>query len=120
MSQTDIETVQRLYPLLEDHLPELRPFESQRITIGAGEQINLVIRPTMSQEYTLQTFGTLDTVMVLFEQRDGVPEYLSGDDDSGFDHNAKIVVRLQRGREYLVRIRLYHAQSQGSGAIMIY
>ena len=74
----------------------------------------------MSWRYTLQTFGRMDTVMVLFEVRNGTPEFVDGDDDSGRDYNAKIITRLHRGREYVVRTRLYYAWAQGSGAIMLY
>ncbi len=120
LSQMDIDTVRRLYPPMEERLPELRPFESQRITIAAGEQVDLMIKPPISREYTLQTFGSLDTVMVLFEVIDGVPEFIAGDDDSGLDYNARMTVRLHRNREYIVRTRLYFAEAAGSGAIMLY
>jgi hypothetical protein len=120
LSPLDIETARRLYPPLEEELPELRPFESQVLNIAAGEQVNFVVRPPLSRRYTLQTFGEMDTVMVLFEMHDGTPQYMSGDDDSGLDRNAKIIWRLQRGREYLVRTRLYYAVTHGSGAIMLH
>ena len=120
LSPIDIETAKRLYPPQEDRLPELRPFESQRFTIAAGEQVDFIIKPVVSRSYTLQTFGRMDTVMVLFEMRDGDQEYIGGDDDSGFDYNAKIETRLQRNREYLVRTRLYYTSAEGSGAIMLY
>ncbi|MGR8998625.1 MAG: matrixin family metalloprotease [Gammaproteobacteria bacterium] len=120
LSQLDIQTARRLYPPLEERLPELRPFESQRFTIAPGEQVDFVIKPSISREYTLQTFGQMDTVMVLFEIRDDTQEYIDGDDDSGLDYNARIVARLHRNRQYLVRTRLYYARAQGSGAIMLY
>ncbi len=119
LSQHDIETARRLYPELNKTIPQLRPFESQRFTIAAGGQIDFKIRPTTSREYTLQTFGWMDTVMVLFEMRDGAPEFIAGDDDSGFDYNSKIVASLQRDREYLVRTRLYYTAAEGDGAIML-
>lgn len=120
LSPLDIETARRLYPPQEEHIPELRPFESQRFTIAAGEQVDFTLNPPINRRYTIQTFGQMDTVMVLFEMRDGAPEYIDGDDDSGLDYNAKIVIPLQRGRQYLVRTRLYYAAAQGSGAIMVY
>jgi hypothetical protein len=120
LSPVDIETVRRLYPPQENYLPELRPFESQPFNIAPGEQVDFVIHPTVSRKYTLQTFGVMDTVMVLFEINNGTPEYIDGDDDSGHDYNAKIRTRLSRNHEYLVRTRLYYATSQGSGAIMLF
>lgn len=120
LSQLDKETARRLYPPLEERLPELRAFESQRFTIAAGEQVDFAINPSFSRRYTLQTFGRMDTVMVLFEKRGDALEYMDGDDDSGFSYNAKITAHLHRGREYVVRTRLYYARAQGSGAIMLY
>lgn len=120
LSEVDIKTVRELYPPQEERLPELRVFESQRFTIAAGEQIDFIIKPSFSRKYTLQTFGQMDTVMVLFELRDGVEEIIDGDDDSGQNYNAKIRSRLHRGREYIVRTRLYFAQLQGHGSIMVY
>jgi len=120
LSTVDISTVKKLYPSLKPKLPELRPYESERFNIEAGEQVDFVIRPTSSQKYSIRTFGKMDTVMVLFEVRDGIQEYMAGDDDSGQDYNAKIEHRLNRGREYILRTRLYYTESQGSGSIMMY
>lgn len=120
LSQIDIETIKSLYPAIEKRLPELRPFESQRFNIAAGQQMDFVIRPSVSRRYVLQTFGRMDTVMVLFEVRNDTQEYIAGDDDSGLDYNAKIITRMRRNREYIVRTRLYYASAQGSGAIFLY
>ncbi len=120
LSQLDIQTVKRLYPPMAERLSELRPFESQRFNIAAGEQLDLVINPLVSRRYTIQTFGQMDTVMVLSEMRDGMPEHIAGDDDSGMDNNAKIIAHMQRDRRYLIQTRLYYAMSQGSGAIMLH
>ncbi len=120
LSSLDIETARRLYPSQSERLPELRPFESQRFSIAPGEQVDFAINPLTSRKYTLQTFGRMDTVMVLFEMRNGTPEYIGADDDSGLDYNAKIVTRLHRGRQYVVRTRLYYAMDQGNCALMLY
>ncbi len=120
LSALDIETARRLYPAREEQPPELRSFESQRFNIAAGEQVDFAINVSMSRRYTLQTFGRMDTVMVLFEMRDGGAEYMDGDDDSGLRYNAKIIAHLHRHRQYLVRTRLYYAAARGSGAIMLY
>ncbi|MCC2616610.1 M12 family metallopeptidase [Aestuariibacter halophilus] len=119
-SARDIAEALRFYPPLQPTLPELRPWESQRIQIGSGEQIDFMITPDVSRQYTVQTFGNMDTVMVLFEQMDGEDIFYAGDDDSGTDFNARIQVRLFRGRRYLLRIRLYYAQQSGEGAMMMW
>jgi len=121
LSPADIEEVQRFYPLLEEvSEPELKPYESQQLMIGPGEQVNFRIRPKYTRRYTIQTFGKADTVMVLFEDADGDPLYIDGDDDSGFERNARIRERLYRGREYILRIRLYYSDIAGQTAVFTY
>ena len=120
LSTTDVETVRRFYPLIDEELPELRPFESRQITIAPGQQLNYAIRPKESRRYQMQTFGEMDTVMVLFENVDGSPRYLSGDDDSGSSLNASITHRLLASREYILRLRLYGSRTSGGGALMLF
>ncbi|ESQ13890.1 MAG TPA: hypothetical protein DDY14_03920 [Chromatiaceae bacterium] len=120
LSPTDIVEALRFFPALETNLPELRPWESHRIRIGVGEQIDFVIKPKYSREYTMQTFGKMDTVMVLFEEIRGENVYYDGDDDSGTSFNAKITARLVRERSYVLRIRLYYSEQKGEGALMMW
>lgn len=120
LSPVDINSIRTLYPSLDVNMPELRAFESQRINIEPGEQLDFTISPSVSRKYTLQTFGAMDTVIVLFELHNGVEEYIAGDDDSGHEYNAKITTRLHRGRQYVIRTRLYYALAKGSGSIMLY
>ena len=121
LSGTDADEVRAFYPA-EDaaHETELRPFESQRLMIEPGQQVNFRIRPDYTKHYTIQTFGVSDTVMVLFEEVDGEPVYIDGDDDSGFDTNARIQERLYRGREYVLRVRLYYSDIAGQTAVFMY
>ena len=121
LSPVDIEEVRKFYPDkggLEQR--KLRAFESQRLELKPTEQIDFVIEPSMSRTYVIQTFGALDTVMILFEQTDGGPRYVDGDDDSGTVLNARIEARLIQDRQYIVRIRLYHSQQAGGGALMMW
>lgn len=121
LSQTDIDTAKQFYPAPETpRVPELRPYEAHRIRLEPGQQLDFEIRPQISRNYTLQTFGRMDTVMVLFEEIDGEPRYMNGDDDSGWNQNARITDRLVEGRRYFLRLRLYYAQASGEGALMMY
>jgi hypothetical protein len=120
LSPVDIDEVRKFYPPATPQIPEIRAYESRRIEIDPGEQLNFLIKPTYSRNYTIQSFGNLDTVMILFEERNGVPRYVDGDDDSGTSLNARIVSRLVYGRTYHLRIRLYFAQSQSEGALMMW
>ncbi|MCD4806836.1 MAG: hypothetical protein K8R13_04575 [Methanococcoides sp.] len=121
LSEIDIKEVKKFYPEeTKQQIPELKPYLSQLIQIDPGEQLDFVIQPSLSRKYTMQTFGNLDAVMVLFEDVDGEPIYLSGDDDSGTNYNAQIKMRLVHGRTYYLRLRLYHAQATGQGAVMLW
>ena len=57
-------------------------------------------------------------MIVLFEDINGVPRYLSGDDDSGEDRNASITYKLFQGRNYIVRLRLYYQGLSGKTLLM--
>ena len=119
LSSTDIDQARRFYPALAASASALAPYESKRILIAPGEQLNFVIKPELSRPYTIRTFGPLDAVMVLFEEINGEPTFYAGEDDSGTDLNACILARLFDSRRYLLRLRLYCAQSRGEGALMM-
>ena len=53
----------------------------------AGQQIDST-KPTESRS-TDRDEGASDTLLVLFEDINGVPRFLGGDDDSGEDRNAR-------------------------------
>ncbi len=121
LSNIDIDEVKRFYPdETEPQIPELKPYLSQLVQVDPGDQLDFVIKPRVGRKYTLQTFGNIDTVIVLFEDVAGEPVYLSGDDDSGTNFNARIEIRLMRGRTYYLRLRLYYAHATGQGAIMLW
>ena len=57
--------------------------------------------------------------MVLFEKTSTEEVQIAGDDDSGKDENAKITMKLIRGREYVIRIRLYYKEKSGETSMII-
>jgi hypothetical protein len=126
LSQRDGEWVRNFYPPEDQEPPELQPFRSERFTIRPGEQVGFSVRPPATRNYTLQTFGSIDTVMVLFEDVDTGPEegqglrFQAGDDDSGTDLNARFTVKLFKGRSYVLRIRLYWAWATGEAGVMMW
>ena len=122
LSQADIEVVKRFYPDggAGSVVPQLKPWESQRLSLAAGEQKDFNVLPTETRYYNFRTFGQSDTVMVLFEEDNGDFRYVKGDDDSGFNRNASFRVRLIRGRKYQLRIRLYFSFSSGDTAVMMW
>lgn len=119
LSDKDIEQARFFYPPIEgSDYEELRPFQSQMMFLSPAEQANFVVKPTSTRNYTIQTFGQSDAVMVLFEAQDGDLKYVDGDDDSGTSLNARISVRLYKGRRYILRIRLFSAYATGETAVM--
>lgn len=121
ISAKDKEFVKKFYPLLTPaDTKNLNISQSQLINIKAGEQKNFVFKPPRSKKYIIETFGEMDMVMVLFEKTTNEEIYLAGDDDSGTDYNAKIEMRLIKGREYIIRVRLFYSGEEGSGSIMVH
>lgn len=121
LSAIDIKEVKKFYPDTSAvKLPELKPFLSKILKLSAEQQVDYIIQPTLSRTYTMQTFGSMDTVMVLFEDDNGEPIYLAGDDDSGTNTNSKIETRLISGRTYYLRLRLYYANNEGQGGVMLW
>ena len=122
LSQKDREVVKRLYPDTGPPrvAPELRPRESQLLTLAPGEQKDFNILPTETRDYDFRTFGRSDTVMVLFEEDAGDFRFVEGDDDSGFNRNAAFAVRLIKDHRYQLRIRLYFSFASGDTAVMMW
>ena len=107
-------------PLAKKAPPELKAFESKRFRVKPGEQVNFAIKPQVSREYTIQTFGRSDMVMVLFENHNDGLRFVAGDDDSGFERNARIRTRLFRDSEYTLRLRLYYSYREGETAAFMW
>lgn len=121
LSDRDKIWIRNYYPPLdEDNETELKPFQPEFLSIAPGEQLNFVIHPSASRTYTIQTFGVSDTVLVLFEEIDGSPVYVTADDDSAQDTNARIRAKLHQGRKYILRARLYFRGASGDTAIMMW
>jgi hypothetical protein len=120
LSELDIRQARLFYPPLEESsYPELKPFHSELLSLAPAEQKNFVINPPATRDYTIQTFGQSDTVMVLFEDQNGDLKYVDGDDDSGTDLNATLNVRLYQDRQYVLRIRLYSNFSGSEISVML-
>jgi hypothetical protein len=120
LSAVDKEWVKRWFPPLEPEQRKLEPCVSVPQTLSAGEQVDFAIEPDASRKYHISTFGTADTVMVLFEEVEGELRFLAGDDDSGTDRNARLGVKLFQGRRYVLRLRLYWAGESGQTAVMLW
>lgn len=121
LSAKDKAWVKVLYPpVKDDELEELKPSQSVLLNISAGGQRSFTVLPKETRYYQFQTFGTSDTVMVLFEEDNGQLRYRTGADDSGEDTNAYFRIKLIRGRRYVLRVRLYYSDRPGETAVMMW
>lgn len=119
LSDEDIAVAQKYFPA--DSLTRgLEPGKSRRLKLKATEQADFDFTVDETRDYTIQTFGVSDTVMVLFEERDGEDRFVAGDDDSGYASNAKIFTRLIKGRQYKLRVRLYYESNSGATSVMLW
>jgi hypothetical protein len=119
LSSADKQWALNWYPELKAPLPSLQPFQSVAAELASGQQVDFAIKPTSSRKYRIETKGATDTLLALFEEIDGEPRYLSGDDDSGEDRNASITYKLFQGRSYIVRLRIYYPGQSGKTSLMI-
>lgn len=121
LSDFDQIWVKQFYPQLNPQQdPVLKPFESVRLNLTAGDQQNFNIEPTDTRYYTIQLFGKSDVVAALFEDVNGEYKYQTADDDSGVERNATIRAKLFKGRRYKLRIRLYYSGSTSDNAVMMW
>ena len=121
LSSTDVQEVKLFYPPIQPaQYEELAPFGFKMLSLEPAEQRNYSVKPNATRTYTIQTFGSSDTVMVLFEEVDGELRFLAGDDDSGTSLNSKIEQRLYPDRNYVLRIRLYSQYATGDTGVMMW
>ncbi len=119
LSPRDVTWVKTFYPpMTQADFAELKLLQSEQLTIEAGQQKNFYITPSATRKYEIKTFGTSDTLILLYEESGGQLKYITGDDDSGQDNNAYIKIKLFKGRKYLLRVKLYYAERRGETGVM--
>jgi hypothetical protein len=99
-------------------LSALHAFKPAMLNLASGKQADYLIKPEESRKYTVETKGGTDATLVLFEDIDGAPRYLAGDDDSGEERSAAINYKLFAGRNYIARLRLNHPGPPGKASLM--
>ncbi len=117
LSDTDEQFMLSWYPGTGG-LPELAPFTSTPVSLAPGQQVDYAVTPAATRTYTVATFGVSDSVLGLFEDVDGELRFVDGDDDSGEDRNARIRVKLFKGRRYVVRVRCYYSNQSAMTSVM--
>ena len=122
LSKADKSWIVESYPGTKpkEVIPSLEVGLSQKLAIKAGQTRVFNFTPKRTRTYRIGTFGTSDTVMVLFEVTSSGNVQIAGNDDSGTDLNARIDMRLINGRRYQVGIRLYYAEMAAETSIMVW
>lgn len=120
LSASDKAWIVESYPGGKPKIPQLEVGLSQKLAIKPGQTRVFEFVPKRTRTYRLGTFGTSDTVMVLFEVTPLGNVQLAGNDDSGTDLNARIDMRLVNGRRYQIGVRLYYAEAAGETSIMVW
>jgi Astacin (Peptidase family M12A) len=118
ISELDVKWMKTWYPGDQPTPEKLIPFKSVQLDLEPKQQADFAIAPPASRDYEIATFGSADTVLVLFEEVEGDLRYVAGDDDGGEDRNAHLKLKLFQGRNYVVRVRLYWAGQSGQTALM--
>lgn len=119
LSAADKAWAMKWYPGAAGGPTVIKPFEALAFDLDAGEQVDMVLRPTESRKYTMETKGASDTLLALFQDIDGQPRYVAADDDSGEDRNASIVYKLFKDRTYHIRLRLYYPGQTGTTSFIV-
>lgn len=120
LSPVDKAWAVNVYPSLAPALPKLAVGLSQKLALLRGETRVFEFKPSRTRTYEVGTFGTSDTVMVLFEVVNGENVQVAGDDDSGVDRNARLSWRMIKGKTYRIGVRLYFADSADETALMVW
>ena len=122
LSAADKSWVLESYPgIRPPQVSQLKVGLSQLLKLKAGETRLFEFVPPRTRSYNIGTFGVSDTVMVLFELgEDGGRTQIAENDDSGADLNAKVTLRLQKGRRYQVGVRLYYADAAAETSIQVW
>ncbi len=118
LSALDVAWAVKFYPALLEAMASLQPFVSSPLALHPSDQANFTVLPDETRTYRFSTFGTADTVLVLFEEVDGQLRHLESDDDGGEDRNAAFKVKLFKGRKYVARVRLYWSGDSGKTSLM--
>lgn len=121
LSARDEAWVRKFYPPLDPvNFPSLRPGHSRTIAAANAEQCDFTITPESTRKYNIRTFGTCDTLATIFEEDGGDLRFLAADDDGGEDRNAQLVVKLLKGRRYVLRVRTQYTDGSSEPTVMMW
>ncbi|MES2625236.1 MAG: M12 family metallopeptidase [Pseudomonadota bacterium] len=120
LSPADVAGVKKFYPPKPViKVEKLQVGISVPIAAATGEQADFIFKAPYTRKYSIQTTGSLDTVMVLYEKDGTQLYYLAGDDDSGYDKNSRIRMSMVRNREYKISVRVLYSSGRNKGYMLV-
>ncbi|NJD52882.1 MAG: hypothetical protein FIB07_08455 [Candidatus Methanoperedens sp.] len=120
LSDRDITWVGTYYPPDQPDIVDLTIDTPVTLALGPGEQKDFRFTPDETRIYNMATEGDSDTVMVLFEEKNGERTQLAANDDSASDINAHIKQELTEGNKYVLSIRLYYEWGSGDTKVKVW
>ena len=119
LSETDKSEALKFYPSQSDvTLRSLKPMAVDILNVPPTGQVDYLLQPDETRDYTLRTIGAVDTLLVLFRKDGKRSVYMAGSDDSGFDRNAEIITRLEEGQDYILRARVLSKYGTDEAAVL--
>ena len=124
LSAMDKKWVKTFYPPLPGGAPaKLSLFKSEPLRLEVGKQANFDFVAPAAREYTFRTFGVADTLLGLSRPaaaKGKAQTHIGQDDDSGFDRNSEMKVKLKKGERVHVRVRMRFVEKAGEAAVMVF
>lgn len=99
-------------------LAVLAPGRPEPLELAPTEQKTLMLRPDETRDHAILSTGSADLLMVLFRRDNGRESLVAASDNSGTDTTAPITVRLERGVDYILRIRMHSCHGSRSAAVL--
>ena len=119
LSPFDIKWMRESYPQPVAGTPQLQLSVLHPLQLADGQTGVFEFRPSETRSYRIETIGSSDTVLVLFELTASGKLQLGADDDGGEDRNAAITRELKPGSVYQVGVRMFHADPGVPAALKI-
>ena len=119
LSRRDRSWVRRFYPPIKAGAARaLRPFQCVPLRLAAGKQADFDFTAGETREYSFATFGVADTRLALRGKDGAKAAILAEDDDSGTDRNARIRMKLDKGDQVRIQVRMRFIDPAGEAALM--
>lgn len=118
LSAADRQWALKFYPGTAPERP-ITLARSEPLDLASAGQADFVFTAPATRRYTIQTTGISDTFVQIFEEVDGQWRFAEEDDDSGADRNARVQLRLRKGKRYAIRIRMRFRDPNSTPSVIV-